>query len=127
MAKTNIMIVEDEIIVAKALRKELEDLGYGVCQVTSSGKEALEIAENEKPDLVIMDIRLHGEMDGIEAAGEIKDRFGIPAIFVTGYSKDEMKERFGVVGSIGHVEKPWSRDKLKSSIETALQKHNPKH
>ncbi len=66
-------------------------------------------------------------MGGIDAAGEIKARFGIPAIFVTGYSADEMKERFGVVGSIGHVEKPWSRDKLKSTIEMALQKHNRKH
>ena len=92
-----------------------------------SGEKALEIAEKDKPDLVFMDIHLSGEMGGIEAAGQIKDRFGIPVIFITGYSRDEMKERFGEIGSNGYLVKPWSRHELKSSIEMALRKHNTKH
>jgi len=125
MANEKIMIVDDEIIISKALRKVLEDLGYEVCQISSSGEEALEIAENEKPDLVIMDIHLQGKMDGIEAARQIKDRFGTPAIFITGYSEDEMKEKAGVTESYEYIVKPFQINEIKSSIELALQKHNP--
>ena len=126
MVKTKIMIVEDEIIIAKALSKELQDLGYEVCQLSSSGEKAIEIAENESPDLVIMDVRLHGEMDGIKAARDIKDRLGIPVIFITGFSDDKVKEKAGVTESYKYLVKPLRKNEIKSSVEMALQKHNPK-
>jgi CheY-like chemotaxis protein len=125
MIKAKILIVEDEIIIARALRKEIEDLGYEVCPLSSSGEEAFEIAENEKPDLVIMDIHIQGTMDGVEAARQIKDRFGIPAIFATGYSEDEIKEKAEVTESYQYLIKPFGKNNIKSSIELSLQNHNP--
>jgi CheY-like chemotaxis protein len=125
MTKAKILIVEDEIIVAMALRKEIEDLGYEVCSLSLSGEEAFEIAENEKPDLVIMDIHIQGAMDGIEAARQIKDRFGIPIIFATGYSEDEIKKKAEVTESYQYLIKPFARNNIKSSIELSLQNHNP--
>jgi len=89
MTKAKILIVEDEFIIAKALSKEIEAYGYDVCALLFSGEDALEIAEKAKPDLVIMDIRLQGEMNGVEAARQIRNRFAIPVIYITGYSEDE--------------------------------------
>jgi CheY-like chemotaxis protein len=89
--------------------------------LASSGEQAIEIAENEKPDIMIMDIGLHGSMDGIEAAGQIKDRFGIPVIYVTGYADDNLKEKAGVDKPHEYLVKPITREDIKSSIEMALK------
>ncbi len=85
MSKAKVLIVEDEIITAAALRNELQDLGYSVCSLATSGEKAIKTAEQEKPDVVLMDIKLKGEIYGFETAREIHSRFGIKIIYMTCY------------------------------------------
>ena len=86
MPASRVLVVEDERLVANALARNLEALGYQVVSNVASGEEALAKADETRPDLVLMDIRLEGDMDGIEAAGLITSRFDIPVIFVTAYA-----------------------------------------
>ena len=88
METSRILIVEDEYIIAKDLQMSLENMGYTVCAIASSGEEAIERVEKEKPDLALMDIVLKGTMDGIEAAERIRSNFGTPLIFLTAFSDD---------------------------------------
>ncbi len=100
------MIVEDEALLAMSLRIDLEDLGYKVCKFVPSGEEAVKIAKQEKPDAILMDIHLRGEIDGIEAAKQIKSLYGIPIIFITGYPSHETEEKIKSVEPIGYFVKP---------------------
>src|SRR5512141_2743958 len=84
--KAQILVVEDEYIIAENLRENLESLGYSVSDIASSAIEAIEKAEELQPDIVLMDIRLQGEMDGIQAAEQIWNRLQIPVIYITGHS-----------------------------------------
>jgi len=93
MSRAQLMIVEDERIVAEDIRRSLENLGYKVLSVVSSGEKAIEEAKEKSPDLVLMDIILKGKMDGIEAAGQIRTRFNIPVVYLTAYSDDIIMER----------------------------------
>jgi CheY-like chemotaxis protein len=77
MAKTNILVVEDESIVAKDIQQSLKKLGYLVVDLCSTGEQAVQVAEEKKPDLVLMDIMLKGDMSGIEAANLIRERYNI--------------------------------------------------
>ena len=95
MAKAKILIVEDEMISAAALRSELKGTGYDVCALASSGEKAIKIAETEHPDVVLMDVRLRGEMDGVESSREIRSRVGAPSIFMSGYSMEAVKGMMG--------------------------------
>ena len=95
MAKAKVMIVEDEIITAADLRNELQGPGYSICSFANSGEKAIQTAEQEKPDVVLMDIKLKGELNGIEAASEIRSRFGISIIYMTGYSLELFKDKAG--------------------------------
>ena len=88
MAKAKILVVEDEGIIAKDIRNSLKSLGYAVLAVAFSGEEAVEKAAETHPDLVLMDIRLKEDMDGIEAAREIRARFNIPVVYLTAYTDD---------------------------------------
>ena len=88
-----ILVVEDEIIVGMEIKDRLERLGYSVIDTVSSGEEAVKRAEETSPDLVLMDIRLKGDMDGIEAAKRIRHRFNIPVIYLTAYADDETIKR----------------------------------
>ena len=88
MSKTNILIVEDESIVAKDIAQSLKKLGYNVIETASSGEAAVIIAEEKKPDLVLMDIMLKGEMSGIDAANIIHEKSNIPVIFLTAYADE---------------------------------------
>jgi len=83
MKKTRILITEDEQIVAEDLKMTLETMGYTVVGIASSGERAIELADGEKPDLILMDIMLAGKMDGIAAAHTIRSRHDIPVIYVT--------------------------------------------
>ncbi len=123
MQKIKVLIVEDEIISARSYAIVLKGLGYAICSLASTGEKAIEIAENEKPDIVIMDIGLHGSMDGLEAAKKIKDHFGTPVIYVTGYLDEDIKEKAGITEPHEYLSKPIQRTDLKNSIELALQKH----
>ncbi|MEA1934410.1 MAG: response regulator [Thermodesulfobacteriota bacterium] len=82
MTETRILVVEDEGIIAKDIQKSLQNLGYHVSSIASSGEEAIKKAEDDRPDLVLMDIVLKNEMDGIETAGQLRFRFNIPVIYI---------------------------------------------
>lgn len=122
MRGAKVLIVEDEIILAKVIEIDLADLGYKICGVVSSGERALERVEEEKPDIVLMDINLNGEMDGIDAAKQIKSRSGIPIVFMTGYEDEETMERANCVEHSGYLIKPVEPEDLQSVINEALQR-----
>jgi CheY-like chemotaxis protein len=122
MAKSRIMIVEDEWTVAEEIKMVLQGMDYDVTSMSSSGEEAIQNAEKDKPDLVLMDIVLEGEIDGIAAANEIRSRFNIPIIFLTAYTDDKILERASITGPFGYIVKPFVNEDLKISIEIALYK-----
>ena len=93
MKMARIMVVEDEGIVARDIQNRLKGLGYAVPAIASSGLEAVKKAAETQPDLVLMDIRLKGDMDGVKAAEQIGARFNIPIIYLTAYADEETLER----------------------------------
>ena len=123
MNKTNILVVEDESIVALDLENGLKSLGYSVPARASSGEEAIQKAAETRPDLVLMDIQLKGDMDGIEAAGEIRARFDIPVIYLTAFADDDIVRRAGSTEPYGYLIKPFEERQLHASVEMALYKH----
>lgn len=123
MSKAKIMIVEDEVIVAEDIRDMVEDLDYDVTAIARSGEAALKKAEETKPDLILMDIVLKGEMDGVEAADQIRNRFDIPVVYLTAHAQDEIVERAKVTEPFGYLLKPFEERELHSVIEIALYKH----
>lgn len=118
-----IMIVEDEAIVAMQLEESLKKLGYEVVGVASRGNDAIRIAKDTWPDLILMDIRLEGSMDGIETAESINQFYAIPVIFLTAYSDDKTISRVIRTGSYGFMTKPFNERTLYSNIELAISKH----
>ncbi len=106
MGKLTILIVEDEILVGLMLKTQLNQAGYLVCGVVASGEEAIELAQKENPDVVLMDIRLRGAMDGIEAAGRISAFSSARIIFTTGYQDPELKERAMKLNPAAFLRKP---------------------
>jgi len=122
MAKARIMIVEDERIVAGDVKRILQNMGYAVPAVVSSGEEAIKRAQEENPDLVLMDIVLQGEMDGIEAARKIRSRLDIPVLYLTAYTNTGMLQRAKVTEPFGYIVKPFQERELHSNIEMALYK-----
>ena len=123
MGKVNIQIVEDESIIAKDMQMTLQQLGYAVTAVVSSGELAVEKAGENRPDLVLMDIVLQGEMDGIEAAGQIRSQFDIPVIYLTAYSDEKTLERAKITEAFGYILKPFEERELHTAIEMAIYKH----
>lgn len=123
MGKPQILIVEDERIVAISIQNMLNRLGYGVSGVTSSGKDAIKIADEKKPDLVLMDIMLNGDMDGIKVAKKIHDHFNIPVIFLTAYADEETLQQAKITEPFGYILKPFDERELRSNIEMALYKN----
>jgi len=123
MSNSRIMVVEDEWAVADDLSMILQSLGYTVTSVSSSGEEAIQKAEEAKPDLVLMDIVLEGEMDGIEAANQIRSCYDIPIVYLTAYTDEKILERASITGPFGYIVKPFINEDLTISIEIALYKH----
>jgi len=123
MEKAQILIVENDRIVAKDIENSLKDLGFDVCASVPSGEEALEETEGQRPDLVLMDIMLEGEMNGIEAAGQIRSRFDIPVVYLTAYADEEILEKAKVTEPFGYIIKPFKERELNTAIEIALYKH----
>jgi CheY-like chemotaxis protein len=117
----NILIVEDEAIQAMCLRDKLVDLGYSIPAAVGSGELAVQAAGRYHPDLVLMDIKLNGRMDGIEAARQIRERFDIPVIFMSAYSDIDTLQRALLTGSDGYLVKPVQMENLSRVIEKALQ------
>jgi len=123
MNQARILVVEDEAIVAMEIEERLTAMGYTVAGSVSSGEQALNIAGEQRPELVLMDIRLQGDMDGITAAEEIRKRFHQPVIFLTAYSEDSTLERAKRAEPYGYLLKPFDDRELKSTIEITLYKH----
>jgi two-component system, LytTR family, response regulator LytT len=123
MGKIKVVVVEDESIVAKDIQNSLKNMGYGVPAVVSSGEKAIEAVHKFRPNLVLMDIMLKGEMSGIEAAKIIKDRFDIPVIFLTAYADEDTLEKAKPSVPYGYVIKPFKEKELETTIEMAINKH----
>ena len=123
MAEGRILVVEDEHIVAMGIKKMLKSLGYQVTGIASTGEDAISKAESTFPDLVLMDIMLKGNIDGIEAAREIITRFGLPVVYLSAYSDSQILERAKQTGPFGYIIKPFEEKDLHSSIEVALQRY----
>lgn len=120
MAKAKILVVEDERIIANDIQDMLKDMGYDVPAIASSGEEAIKKAEGIKPELVLMNIGLKGDMDGIGAAAHIHNRFNIPIVYVTAYMDEKRLERAKVTEPFGYIIKPFEDKELSSTIEKAL-------
>lgn len=116
-----ILVVEDEGIVAKDLENRLIALGYAVPAVVSGGEQAIEKARETRPDLALMDILIEGKMDGIEAAEIIRAELDIPVVFLTAYADEVFVERAKNVDPFGYVVKPFQERQLKAAIEIALR------
>lgn len=123
MTQTRILVVEDESVVALDIQGRLTNLGYEVPAVASHGEEAVLKAETLHPDVVLMDIQLKGELDGVEAAALIRTRFDIPVIFLTAYADGVTLQRAKTTESYGYLLKPFKEGELHSTIEMALYKH----
>ncbi|PZV12025.1 MAG: hybrid sensor histidine kinase/response regulator [Leptolyngbya sp.] len=118
-----ILIVEDEYVIAANLQENLETLGYDVVGIASSATEAIETAGAVRPDLVLMDIRLQGEMDGVQAAEQIWTQLQIPVVYVTGNSDKSTLDRAKVTCPFGYILKPVKSKELYVAIETALSRY----
>lgn len=123
MANTNILVVEDESIVAEDIRLSLEGLGYNVVDVVGTGEEAIKNIEEYKSDLVLMDIVLKGAIDGIETATQIRSRFNIPVVYLTAYADKKTLDKAKVSEPYGYILKPFNDLELHSTIETAIYMH----
>lgn len=117
------MVVEDEAIIALDLKTKLTEFGYDVTGVTDSSDEALELMGSNRPDLVLMDIVLRGEDNGIDLSWKIKDILDIPIVFLTAYTDQDTLERAKRVGPYGYIVKPYTDRELQSTIEVAIYKH----
>ena len=120
--KPQIMVVEDENITALDIAGKLEQLGYEITAMVSSGTLAIEKARQLHPDLILMDIMLKGDMDGIQVTKSIEDLF-IPVVYLTSYTDEKTLERARKTSPYGYIIKPYNEDELKSTIEMALHKH----
>jgi DNA-binding NarL/FixJ family response regulator len=115
-----VLIVEDEWVVAASAEAALEDAHCTIVGIAVTADEAVKLAEAERPDLVVMDVRLRGSRDGIDAAREIRERFGIRSLFVTANSDSETRRLGGAADPAGWIQKPVSGDDLAASVLACL-------
>lgn len=120
-AKPRIVIVEDETITAHHLRRVLSQLGYEVAGIASSGASALDLISRTNPDLILADIGLEGAIDGIEVAAAAREKWNVPAVFLTAYSDPKTMRRARVTEPYGYLVKPFAEEELHATIEIALQ------
>lgn len=124
MAETSkpltILIVEDEALVAASIGDMLEEMGFSVTGIAASGLEALALVGERKPRLALIDIHLAGSVDGIELAGQLRDEFGIPAIFLSGAVGPEVALRAQGVHPLGMMQKPFRPSEIFNAIERAM-------
>lgn len=124
MKQITVLLVDDQSIIARETRRQLETLGYLVPVIAPSGKRALEALEERHFDLILMDIRLKGGIDGIDTAREIKKNYDIPIIYLTAFSDENTVERAKSTEPFGYIVKPINEHLLRTNIEVALYKHS---
>ena len=122
-AGARILICEDELLVAKDVALTLRDLGYETAGMVATGEEAIRKAEEVRPDLILMDINLAGEIDGIEAVQQIRAQFDIPVVYLTAYAEKDVFERAQQTEPDGYMGKPVRLLELRCTVETVLHKH----
>lgn len=115
--KLSILLVEDEVITAMFMQKQLEQSGYTIAAHVTTGEKAIASSRENRPDIVLMDIGLAGRIDGIDAASVIKSETGIPVIFITSYNDQKMKGRAREIDPLAFLEKPLEIYKLKRIID----------
>ena len=115
-----VFIVEDNPMIGEILTDKITRLGYEICSVVRTGEEAIEYCRHNRPDLVIMDITLEGEMDGIEAGKQIREQFGIPFVFVTAHVLAGIPDRVKEAGPSGYIAKPFSNDEIRTMLQSLL-------
>ena len=116
------LIVEDELIVAKNLREQLQDLYYRVTGAAASGESALAMVANDPPDVVLMDIRLAGAMSGVAAARHIWERWQIPVVFITAHADRDTLAEVKTTESYGYIVKPFNAERVDAGIQLALDR-----
>jgi len=117
------LIVEDEALIGEELRERLSHLGFSVIATVDTAEEAIAIATREHPDLVLMDIRLKGAKDGMQAAVEIRRQVDVPIVYVTAYSDRLTVDRAKGTEHDGYILKPFHRRDLQSTIDVAMRRH----
>lgn len=121
----SVLVVEDEFLIAAAVEADLTDGGFRVVAVANTADDAVKLARTTRPDLVIMDIRLIGARDGIDAALEIFGETGIRCIFATAHADARCKARGGAASPLGWLQKPYGREALVGAVESALETLRP--
>lgn len=120
MSQKQILVVEDEQVTAMAIASALRDFGHEV-QLAAEGGEALRKAESAPFDLALLDIQLQGGVDGIEVATQIRERHGIPCVYLTAYADEQTFRRARTAHPLGYLQKPFQKDELRNTIEIALE------
>ncbi|NBD33798.1 MAG: response regulator [Cyanobacteria bacterium] len=123
MSAKKILIVEDEAVVSLDISRRLEKMGYEVMGRLASGEEAINLIQEERPDLVLMDINLQGEMDGIETATKLYREYNLPVIYLTAYAGQSTLERAKESKPYGYILKPFKERELHAAIEIAISRH----
>ena len=117
--KMKVMVVEDDAIIGMDIEHRVRRLGYEVTGVADTAEEAIELAADTKPDIALMDIRLRGDIDGIDTARMLKEQFSLPVIFITAYSDLKMRSRALDLNPAGYIVKPIREVELKNTLEEA--------
>jgi PAS domain S-box-containing protein len=123
MNAPKILVVEDDGIIGQHLKSSLKHMGYVVSEVVTTGADAIQSTAETLPDLVLMDIVLEGEINGIEAARQINEKFNIPVVYLTAYSDEKILQQAKITNPFGYVLKPFDEHNLHATLEMALQKH----
>lgn len=118
--KISILIVEDEALIASYIKEVLGESGFGVAGIAASGREALSLAAESRPDLALVDIRLTGPIDGIELACRLREEFDVPSIFLSGLVNAETNERARAAQPLGFLAKPFRPSQVFNAIQRAL-------
>jgi PAS domain S-box-containing protein/putative nucleotidyltransferase with HDIG domain len=122
--KARIMVVEDEAVISMEIQDRLTKMGHSVCGTAASGEEAVSVATAKRPDLILMDVQLRGEVDGVQTAKQIRDLIEIPIIYLTAFADDRTVERAKLTQPFGYLIKPFSEKELYAAIEMALYKNS---
>jgi len=121
--KPKVLVVEDELLVARDIEQQLSDLGYHPVAIATRGEDAVELVPTLRPDLILMDIQLAGSMDGIAAAQLIRNQYALPVVFLTAFTADEVLARAKLTEPFGYILKPFSERELRTVLAMALYKH----
>src|SRR3954454_10396589 len=123
MASARILIVEDDRVVARDIAQQMVRAGHTMVGTTTRGEEALALAARAQPDLVLMDVRLEGELDGIDTARLLRERLDLAVVFLTAYADEDTVRRATTAEPFGYVLKPFDETQLRTVVEMALYKH----